>query len=89
MTYLIKQYGLEQGALEIAYIEEFFGEFPGRKGATEIVARLEGREGSILMAEATLPDDPGMLVPVADREEGDRMVAEMNNRGGNNDALRT
>lgn len=65
MTYLIKQYGLEQGALEIAYIEEFFGEFPGRKGATEIVARLEGREGSILMAEATLPDDPTMLVPVA------------------------
>ena len=31
----------------------------------------------------------GMLIPVADREEGDRMVAEMNNRGGNNDALRT
>ena len=31
----------------------------------------------------------GMLIPVADREEGDRMVAEMNNRGGDNDALRT
>ena len=31
----------------------------------------------------------GMLIPVADREEGDRMVAEMNNRGGANDALRT
>lgn len=31
----------------------------------------------------------GMLIPVADREEGDRVVAEMNNRGGNNDALRT
>jgi len=31
----------------------------------------------------------GMLIPVADREEGDRMVAEMNNRGGSNDALRT
>ncbi len=31
----------------------------------------------------------GMLIPVADREEGDRTVAEMNNRGGDNDALRT
>jgi len=26
--HLIKQYALEQGALEIQYIEEFFGEFP-------------------------------------------------------------
>jgi hypothetical protein len=31
----------------------------------------------------------GMLIPVADREESDRLVAEMNNRGGSNDALRT
>jgi len=31
----------------------------------------------------------GMLVPVADREEGDRMVAEMNDRGGDDNALRT
>jgi hypothetical protein len=31
----------------------------------------------------------GMLIPVADREEGDSMVAEMNNPGGDNDALRT
>ena len=31
----------------------------------------------------------GMLVPVADCNEGDRVVAEMNNRGGDNNALRT
>ena len=64
-TYNIRQYGLEQGALEIQYIEEFFGEFPRRKTATEIVGRLEGRPHSILMAEARLPDDPSIVVPVA------------------------
>ncbi len=31
----------------------------------------------------------GMLVPVADREEGDRTVAQMKNKGGSDDALRT
>jgi GNAT superfamily N-acetyltransferase len=67
VTYRIKQYGLEQGALEIQYMEEFFGEFPGRKTASEIVRRLEGREHLILMAEAPLPDDPSMIVPVAYR----------------------
>jgi GNAT superfamily N-acetyltransferase len=66
-TYRIKQYALEQGALEIQYIEEFFGEFPGRKAATEIVRRLEGRDHLILMAESPLPDDPTMIVPVAYR----------------------
>ena len=65
MEYLIKQYSLESGALEIQYIEEFFGEFPRRKTAAEIMARLNGRESLILMAEAPLPDDPGMLVPVS------------------------
>jgi len=65
VTYLIKQYGLEQGALEIQYIEEFFGEFPTKKSATEIVARLYGRPHSILMAEAELPGDRPMVVPVA------------------------
>lgn len=83
-TYLIKQYGLEQGALEIAYIEEFFGEFPGRKTAAEIVARLDGREGSILMAESALPDDPSAIVPVAYKvshelraEEADPKLADL------------
>lgn len=31
----------------------------------------------------------GMLIPVADCEEGDRTVAQMTNEGGSDDALRT
>jgi hypothetical protein len=65
MEYLIKQYPLETGALEIQYIEEFFGEFPRRKTAAEVIERLHDRESLILMAEAPLPDDPGTLVPVS------------------------
>ena len=65
MEYLIKQYPLETGALEIQYIEEFFGEFPRRKTAAEVIARLRDRDSLILMAEAPLPDDPGTLVPVS------------------------
>lgn len=65
MEYLIKQYPLETGALEIQYIEEFFGEFPRRKTANEVINRLHGREALILMAEAQAPDDSGMLVPVS------------------------
>jgi len=66
VEYLIKQYALEPGALEIQYIEEYFGEFPRRKTAAEIMARLHDRESLILMAEAPLPDDPsGALVPVS------------------------
>ena len=37
MEYHITQYDLEQGALEIQYIEEYFGEFPRKKTAAEIV----------------------------------------------------
>ena len=65
MEYLIKQYPLDTGALEIQYIEEYFGEFPRKKTAQEIIARLREREFLILMAEAPLPDDPGMVVPVS------------------------
>lgn len=65
MKYHIKQYDLEQGALEIQYMEEFFGEFPRRKTATEIVRRLSGRAHLILLATAPLPDDPGTVVPVS------------------------
>lgn len=65
MEYLIKQYALEPGALEIQYIEEYFGEFPRRKTAAEVVARLADRESLILMAEAALPSDPTTLTPVA------------------------
>ena len=65
VEYRITQYELEQGALEIQYIEEFFGEFPRKKTAHEIVARLRDRDSLILMAEAPLPDDPGSVVPVS------------------------
>ena len=63
--YLIREYPLHQGALEIGYIEEFFNDFPTRKTAGEIVGRLDDREYQILMAEAPLPDDPTMMVPVS------------------------
>lgn len=66
MDYLIKQYSLQQGALEIQYIEEFFNEFPRRKTAAEVMERLDGRRHQILMAEAPLPHDPtGAPVPVS------------------------
>ena len=65
MEYHITQYDLEQGALEIQYIEEFFGEFPWKKTAAEIVGRLTGRRHLILLASAALPDDPGTVVPVS------------------------
>jgi GNAT superfamily N-acetyltransferase len=65
LEYLIKQYPLETGALEIQYMEEYFGEFPRKKTAHEIMTRLHDRDALILMAEAPLPDDPGMVVPVS------------------------
>src|SRR5262245_25145824 len=63
--YSIREYPLQQGALEIAYIEEYFSEFPKRKSAAEIIQRLDGREFQILMAEASLPDDSATVVPVS------------------------
>jgi hypothetical protein len=63
--YQIREYPLQQGALEIAYIEEYFNDFPKRKDAGEIMQRLDGREYQILMAEAPLPDDPSTMVPVS------------------------
>jgi GNAT superfamily N-acetyltransferase len=65
VEYHITQYDLEQGALEIQYIEEYFGEFPRKKTADEIVRRLRGRAHLILLASAPLPDDPGSIVPVS------------------------
>jgi len=65
LEYLIKQYPLDTGALEIQYIEEYFGEFPRKKTAREIMGRLTDREHLILVAEAPLPDDPGMIAPVS------------------------
>jgi hypothetical protein len=65
VEYLIRQYGLQQGALEIQYIEEFFLDFPRKKSAAEVVRRLSDRDHQILMAEAPLPDDPTTVVPVS------------------------
>jgi hypothetical protein len=65
VEYHITQYDLEQGALEIQYIEEFFGEFPRKKTAREIMRRLQGRSHLILLASAALPDDPGTVTPVS------------------------
>jgi hypothetical protein len=65
VEYVIREYPLQQGALEIAYIEEFFNEFPKRKTTAEILSRLDGRESQILMAEAPLPDDPSAILPVS------------------------
>ena len=65
LEYHIRQYALHQGALEIEYIEEHFGEYRRRKMASEVVERLVDRDHQILMAEAALPDDPSTVVPVA------------------------
>jgi GNAT superfamily N-acetyltransferase len=84
VEYRIAHYPLEQGALEIQYIEEFFGEFPRRKTAAEIVQRLEGREHLIAMALAAMPDDPDTVVPVSfkvaheiRRDESDPKLADL------------
>jgi hypothetical protein len=65
LPHLVKQYSLQQGALEIQYIEEFFGEFPRRKTAGEIADRLGGREHLILMAVAPLASDPEIVAPIS------------------------
>ncbi|MGE5837614.1 MAG: hypothetical protein ACM4AI_24290 [Acidobacteriota bacterium] len=87
MEYVIREYPLQQGALEIAYIEEFFNEFPTRKSAAEIMKRLDGREFQILMAEAPLPDDGSAVVPVSYKvshelrqHESDRHLADLVSR---------
>ncbi len=87
--YLIREYPLQQGALEIAYIEEFFSEFPRRKTASAILRRLEGRPSQILMAESSLPDDPTTVVPVSYKvshelraEEKDPELADLVTRLG-------
>lgn len=65
MEYHITQYDLEQGALEIQYLEEFFGEYPRKKAASEIIRRLTGRSHLILLATAPLADEAGTVVPVS------------------------
>ncbi len=85
-NYMIREYPLQQGALEIGYIEEYFSEFPNRKSATEIMQRLEGRDYQILMAEAPLLDDSA-VVPVSYKvshelraEESDPKLADLVSR---------
>jgi hypothetical protein len=87
IEYRIREYPLQQGALEIAYIEEFFNEFPKRKSAPEIETRLAGREMQILMAEVPLPEDPSVYVPVSYKvshelraEEADPAMADLVDR---------
>jgi hypothetical protein len=65
VEYLLRQYSLQQGALEIQYLEEFFLDFPRKKTAAEVFQRLSDRDHQILMAEAPLPDDPSTIVPVS------------------------
>ena len=76
MEYHITQYDLEQGALEIQYIEEFFGEFPRKKTAAEIIRRLSGRAHLILLANAPLPDNRGTIVPVSFKVAHEITLAE-------------
>jgi hypothetical protein len=65
MRHLIRQFKLEQGALEIQYLEDYFDEFREKKNAEEIVDRLTGREHLILMSLAASPDGEHQLIPVA------------------------
>jgi hypothetical protein len=82
-NYMIREYPLQQGALEIGYIEEYFSEFPNKKSAAEIMQRLDGREFQILMAEAPL-EDSSTVVPVSYKvshelraEESDPKLADL------------
>ena len=65
MEHIIRQYKLEQGALEVEYIEECFTEFRGKKTAEEITSRLKDREHLILLSMAQSGDDDSVLIPVA------------------------
>jgi hypothetical protein len=65
MEHRIRQYKLEQGALEVEYMEEMFTEFSGRKTATEIMHRLKDREHLILISLGRSLEDPHMELPVA------------------------
>jgi GNAT superfamily N-acetyltransferase len=76
VEYLIKQYGLQQGALEIQYIEEYFLDFPRKKTAAEVIARLGDRDHQILMAETPLPEDPSSAVPVSFKVAHELRAAE-------------
>jgi GNAT superfamily N-acetyltransferase len=65
VQHTIRQYGLEQGALEVQFIEEMFHEFSGPKAADDIIRRLADREHLILLSMAPSPEDPAREIPVA------------------------
>lgn len=65
MEHVVRRYGLEQGALEVQYIEEHFSEFRHPKTADAIASRLRGRECLILMSMAPASEDDDALIPVA------------------------
>jgi GNAT superfamily N-acetyltransferase len=65
MEHVIRQYRLDQGALEVQYIEEMFTEFSGRKTAEDIIQRLHDREHLILLSMAQSEEDPDLEIPVA------------------------
>ena len=65
MEHIIRRYGLEEGALEVQYLEETFSEFGNKKTADEIIERLHDRDYLILLSVAPSPDNPDELMPVA------------------------
>ena len=65
VEYHITQYELEQGALEIQDIEEYFGEFPRKKTAAEIVNRLEGRVAPDPARDRAAARRSRLVVPVS------------------------
>lgn len=65
MEHVVRQYGLEEGALEIQYIEENFREFRSKKVSDEIISRLSDREFLILLSMAPASDDQSEMIPVA------------------------
>ena len=67
VEYHIQHYDLEQGALEIQYIEEFFGEFPRKKTASEIVRRLHARAHLICSPPRRSLTIPARLCPSLSR----------------------
>ena len=65
MEHVVRQYGLEAGALEVQYIEENFSEFRNRKMADDILGRLADRECLILLSMAPASEHDDELIPVA------------------------
>ena len=65
MKHVVRQYGLEQGSLEVQYIEENFPEFRNKKTTDEIFDRLSDRECLILLSMAPASEEDDELIPVA------------------------